>query len=179
MIETATAADTKIRPEIQFTPQQVGAAVSTLVSATIGEIAVLFSKSPAHKHFMFADMEWMILPAVLTSQAYVAELEHKVIGARAPVAAVLWASVSDEIDRRLAAAPGQRIRLRPDEWASGDNVWVVDVAGTPDAIAGALAAVARGPLEGKTVKMILPGADGKPHVANLHDMLARAEARAG
>lgn len=43
-------------------PQAVGAAVSKLISATIGEIAVIFARSPAQKHYTFADLEWMVMP---------------------------------------------------------------------------------------------------------------------
>jgi cytolysin-activating lysine-acyltransferase len=165
--------------EAQFTPQQMGAAVSKLVSASIGDIAVVFSRSVAHKHHTFADLEWMILPAVVTGQAYIAELQHTEIGARAPVAAVLWARVSAETDRRLSAEPGRRIRLRPDEWAAGDILWIVDTAGEPRAIAGALAELAQTQFKGKTVKLVMPGADGKPQVAELHALLERAAAGVG
>ena len=50
---------------------QVGAGLSNLVSASAGEIAMVFSRSPAHKHFSLADIEWMILPAVVRGQFYV------------------------------------------------------------------------------------------------------------
>ena len=168
--------------ETQFTPQQVGAAVSKLVSASIGDIAVVFSRSPAHKHQAFADLEWMILPAVLSGQVYIAELQHTEIGARAPAAAVLWARVSDETDQRLSAEPGRRIRLRPDEWTAGDILWIVDTAGEPRAIAGALAELAQTQFNGKTVKLVMRGNDGKPHIEELHVLLERAvdsEARTG
>lgn len=70
-------------------PQAVGAAVSKLISATIGEIAVIFSRSPAHKHHTFADLEWMVLPAVLTGQVYVAEMMHNERGGWFPKLSVL------------------------------------------------------------------------------------------
>jgi hemolysin-activating ACP:hemolysin acyltransferase len=165
--------------EGQFTPQQMGAAVSKLVSASIGDIAVVFSHSAAHKHYTFADLEWMILPAVLSGQAYIAELQHTEIGARAPVAVVLWARVSDETDRRLSAEPARRIRLRPDEWASGEILWIVDTAGEARALAGALTKLAQTHLKGQTVKLVMPGPDGKPHVADLHTLLASASGGAG
>jgi hypothetical protein len=49
-------------------------------------------------------------------------------------------------------------------------------------VAGALAEVAQTQFKDKAVKLIMPGADGKPHVDELHAVLARAaasEARAG
>ena len=43
--------------------------MSKLVSASIGDIAVVFSKSAAHKHYTFADLEWMILSDAVTRLA--------------------------------------------------------------------------------------------------------------
>lgn len=136
-------------------PKAVGAAVSKLISATVGEIAVIFSRSPGHKHFTFSDLEWMVVPAVLTGQVYIAEMMHKENGARAPVAAVLWASVSEETDKRLSENPGQRPRLRPDEWKAGEQLWIIDLAGEPAAVAGSLKYLAANEFKNKDVKMLL------------------------
>jgi hemolysin-activating ACP:hemolysin acyltransferase len=38
---------------------------------------------------------------------------------------VLWASVSDEVAERLAAGT---TKLRPQDWKSGDKLWVVEVS---------------------------------------------------
>ena len=37
---------------------------------------------------------------------------------------VLWASVSDEVAERLGQGT---TKLRPQDWKSGDNLWVVEV----------------------------------------------------
>jgi hemolysin-activating ACP:hemolysin acyltransferase len=176
MIEQTSSAQPANGLASPFTPQQIGGAISKLVSASIGDVAVVFSRSPAHKHYTFADLEWMVLPAVLTGQVYIAELQHTEIGARAPVAAVLWASVSDETDARLSRDVGKRIRLRPDEWQSGPHLWIVDVAGDPRAIAGALAELARSQFKGKRVKLVMPGTDGRPQIDDLHTLLTRTAA---
>ena len=38
--------------------------------------------------------------------------------------AVLWAFLSEEAEAKLSQTP---MRLRPDEWKSGDRCWVVEV----------------------------------------------------
>ena len=164
-------------PEIP--PQQIGAVVSKLVSASIGDIAVVFSRSPGHKHYTYADLEWMILPAVLSGQYYVAEFQHTETGARTPVAAVLWASVSDETDRRLAATPGQKIRLRPDEWASGQHLWIVDLAGEPQVIAHALQMLATTRFKDAPVKLAMHDGAGGARVETLQNMLAASNEERG
>ena len=156
--------------------QQIGAAVSKLISASVGDVAIVFSRSAEHKHYAFADLEWMILPAVVTGQCYVAELQHTELGTRAPVAAVLWASVSAETDQRLSANPAARIRLRPDEWKGGEHLWIVDIAGEPAAIGGALNELAGTILKGKTVKVVMLDASGRPSIETLHALIAQAAA---
>lgn len=80
-----------------------GAAMSKLISATVGDVVIVFSKSPSHKHHALADIEWMVLPPVLAGQVYVAEAAHKEHGGRAPLAVVTWARESDEVDQKLHA----------------------------------------------------------------------------
>ncbi|MGO8739986.1 toxin-activating lysine-acyltransferase [Rhodoblastus sp.] len=125
-------------PPPKFDQRHIGAAASKLVAASIGDIVTVFSRSPAHRHFSLADVEWMILPAVLNGQFYVAEFENRQTGFRAPIAVATWAFVSEEVDRRICANPSQRIRLRPDEWKSGDIAWIVDLVGDPRGVAGAV-----------------------------------------
>ena len=120
-------------PEI--TRQHVGAAVSKLISASVGDLVVVMSKSPTYKFNTLADIEWLVLPAVLSGQYYVAELAHTEHGIRAPVAAVTWAAVSGEVSARLQANAGQRPRLKPEEWKSGENNWIIDTVGDPQYLA--------------------------------------------
>lgn len=106
-------------------PAQIGAAMSKLVAASIGDIVVVLSRSPERKHYSLADIEWMILPAVFHGQFYVAEAANIETGFRAPVAVATWAFVSEEVDQRLRSDLSRRIRLRPDEETSSDIGWIL------------------------------------------------------
>ena len=156
---------------------QLAAAVSKLVSASVGDIVVVLSRSPSHKFMSLADIEWLVLPAVVTGQFYVAELAHKETGARAPVAVVTWASVSDEVDRRLRENTGQRIRLIPQEWKSGEHLWLVDVAGEPQAIAVALRLLTDGPFKGRTVNVPTRDAAATARFETLENLMQMAQAQ--
>jgi hypothetical protein len=50
------------------------------------------------------------------------------VGIVVPVGVALWASVSTDVDQRLSdlSAPW---RLQPDEWCSGDTLWLVELVG--------------------------------------------------
>jgi len=149
---------------------QIGAGLSKLVSASVGDIAMVFSRSPAHKHFSLADIEWMILPAVNHGQFYVTEAANTETGFRAPVAVVTWAFVSLEIDQRLRGEAQQRIRLRPDEWKSGEIGWIVDLAGDQRGLAVAIDWLKAGPLKDKTANIAVRDANGAVQVLKIEEL---------
>ena len=150
-----------------LSPQLMGAAASKLVAASIGDIAMVFSRSPAHKHYSLADIEWMILPAVFSAQFYVAEIAHTENGLHAPIAVATWAFVSEEVDRRIRETPGQRIRLRPDQWKCGDIAWIVDLAGNPRGIAKAVEWLRAGPFKERDAWLALPDGRGGARVETI------------
>jgi hemolysin-activating ACP:hemolysin acyltransferase len=145
----------------------LGAAASKLFAASVGEIVAVFSRSPAHKHYSLADIEWMVLPAVAAGQFYVAEAADKERGFRAPIAVATWALVSEEVDRRLQGELSRRIRLRPDEWRSGEIGWIVDLVGAPAVARQALRWLKAGPFKERPAKLVVRDATGEAGVETL------------
>jgi hemolysin-activating ACP:hemolysin acyltransferase len=154
--------------------QQIAAALSKLISAHIGDICVVMSRAPAHKHYSLADIEWKVMPAVLAGQFYVAEAEHKEHGVRAPVAVVTWARVSAEVDARLTESAGTPIRLRPDEWTSGDIIWLVDIVGDQQGISGALTVLAVSAFKDRAAKITVREETGSVRVETLKALMTAA-----
>lgn len=98
---------------------------------SFGQIVGELMRSPLYKHYTLADLEWLVVPAVMTGQFAIGQTSAKKGGPRSPAAVALWASVSAEVDARLTANPQEALRLRPDEWRSGDILWLVAAAGDP------------------------------------------------
>ena len=146
------------QPDAQWPPldkRLLGAAAAKLVAASIGDSAIVMSRSPAHKHFSLADIEWMILPPVLTGQFYVAEMAHEETGFHVPIALATFAFVSEDVDHRLQSDLSRAPRLRPDEWQSGEIGWIIDLAGDPRGISAALEWLKAGPFKARSAKLIL------------------------
>ena len=65
-------------------------------------------------------------------------------GADLPMAGVaIWASVSDEVDAKIREqikAGVFPIRLKPDDWTSGDKAWLLDVIAPSQKLASAVLA---------------------------------------
>lgn len=132
-------------------------------------------------------MIWMVWGMVVAMHAFAAGAEG---GARAdsgqvagfsqrPVAVVTWARVAAEVDHKLTANVGQALRLRPDEWMSGDSYWLVDAAGDPRAIVSALKTLLEGPFKDRDMKVASLNAHGAPRVELLRDLAVRAEMMGG
>jgi hemolysin-activating ACP:hemolysin acyltransferase len=87
----------------------------------------------------------------------------------------LWASVSPEVDKRLSENLNTPVRLRPDEWKSGDIMWLVEAVGDARALLPLLKQLDETAFKGLTVKMRARGPDGKPTVRQLRNELAAAQ----
>jgi len=83
-------------------PAPAGAAKKT--SEVLGEITWLMSQSPLHKQLFISDLEWLVMTPMLLQQFRLFYDKDK------PIGVVFWASVSEEVEARLAAGNG---RMRP------------------------------------------------------------------
>ena len=88
------------------------------VSHVLGEITWLLSQSPLHKQLFISDLEWFVMPPLMLEQFRI------FYGPSTPAAVAMWAFVSDEIEQRLMDGAS---RLRPDEWKSGDHLWLMEL----------------------------------------------------
>jgi hemolysin-activating ACP:hemolysin acyltransferase len=134
------------------------------VDLALGQIVSVLMRSPQHKHYSLADLEWLVLPAVMSGQFRIAQAQQA--GVAAPVGVVLWASVSADADKRLSdlSVPG---RLRPNEWRSGDIPWLMELvcdAGVQQALLNDLGETT---FKGRPIKMRVRDADGKMQIGTL------------
>jgi cytolysin-activating lysine-acyltransferase len=95
------------------------AGAARTVSAVLGEMVWLLTQSPQHKQaFFIGDLEWMAMPPILLQQFRMFYAKDK------PIGVILWAFVSDEVEARLLSG---NARMRPQDWKSGDKLWIVEV----------------------------------------------------
>lgn len=91
--------------------------VEKSVSTVFGEITWLMTQSPIYRHFTIADLEWLVMPAILLRQFRMFYHEDK------PVGVVLYAFLSEEAEKRIeAGAP----TMRPNDWKSGESLWIIE-----------------------------------------------------
>jgi cytolysin-activating lysine-acyltransferase len=136
-------------------------------SATLGQIVALLMRVPHHRYNFLADLEWLVLPAIATNQIAIQEAPDTANILDGPAAAVLFASVSAEVDQRLTANPSLRVRLKPEEWTSGSIPWLVDAVGDPRAANALVVRLLQQRFKATGLKTCGRGPDGKPSISLL------------
>jgi len=170
--EEAALSDALPRPSLANEEEKVAVssdvpssspATSTVrqVDVTLGQIVTILMRSPQHRERPLADLEWLVLPAILSGQFRVAQAQQS--GTAVPVGVALWASVSTPVDQRLSdlSAPW---RLQPDEWRSGDIPWLVEFVADNSTQQALLKHLGETVFKGRGVKMRVRDADGKTQI---------------
>ena len=136
-------------------------------SVAFAQIVTVLMRSPRYRHYTLGDLEWLVVPALATGQWRVLGAQSKQNGVSIPVAVALWARVSPEVDKKLSENLHVPIRLRPDEWKSGDILWLVDAVGDPRAVPQVLKQLLETSFKGREAKVRAAGEDGKITVRKL------------
>jgi hemolysin-activating ACP:hemolysin acyltransferase len=155
------AATAKIRPR--------DARQARLAQAFAQVVAVLM-RDANFRQMRLADLEHLVLPAIMAGQYRLAQVPARQGGARrqgqpqeggvlVPVAVALWARVSATIDKRFSEGLDKPMQLGVGDWASGDNVWLMAVAGDRRAIPKFVDQLAATEFKGQRVKMRVRGPD--------------------
>lgn len=95
----------------------------------LGQIVGLLTRSQPHQSMTIGDVKSGLIAPIMLGQYVLAGRPQEDGAGSPPVAALLWARVSDTVDARLTAAKSARIDLAPGEWKSGDIVWLTEAVG--------------------------------------------------
>ena len=162
--ETGTPAATESCGPNQDTPPQ-RALVAKSRFAALGEIVAVLMDASGFKSMPLSEVQKLVMPAILTGQFRVGQTPPDPNGVPVPVAVVLWASVSEEADRRLTQ--NEEFALKSNEWKSGGIPWLVAAAGDQRVLAQMLDHIQTTVLEGKKLKMRAKDKSGKVTVGSL------------
>jgi len=125
-------------------------------------------RSAHYKQYTLGDLEWLVIPPLLAGQFRIGEAKpDNQQGPSLPVAVVLWASVSPEVDKRLMEAKNASPQLKPEEWKSGDILWLVHAAGETRFVRFVVDQLMKTTFKGRQVKIIGRDREGN---AKVHTM---------
>ncbi len=127
-----------------------------LMTANFGGAVSLFMRSPAHRHYTLADLEWCLIPPLVLNQFMAGRRGfHR---QRALALALAWVAGPTR-GFRCARYP---IRLHPNEWQSGEAIWIIDAVGEPKAVQQCLEMLRKTAFQGKRFKMLKAAAEIEP-----------------
>lgn len=127
VLTTATRAEKSGLGE-EATPQLLSALGNERLRV-LGQMVGLLTRSQPHQSMTIGDIKRGLIAPIMLGQYVLAGRSADEGAGSPPVAALLWARVSDAVDTRLAAAKSARIDLASDEWKSGDIVWLTEAVG--------------------------------------------------
>jgi cytolysin-activating lysine-acyltransferase len=139
------------------------------MSQTFAQVVAVLMRDPNFQNLRLAELEWLVIPPIMAGQFRLghavrsigsSKTETRGGGVSVPIAVALWARVSPEVDKALSENLDKQARLRSDQWASGDNVWLMAVGGERRAVPHFLKQLAEEVFKGQDVKMRLRGSDG-------------------
>jgi hemolysin-activating ACP:hemolysin acyltransferase len=130
-------------------------------SLALTQIIGVLMRSQHFRQYTLGDLEWLVIPPVMAGQYRIGEVKTKKEGATLPVAVLLWAKVSPEVDERLTQSDSPTLRLRPEDWTSGDILWLTHAAGEPRFVRHLLKQISETAFKGLAVKTRARGEDGK------------------
>jgi hemolysin-activating ACP:hemolysin acyltransferase len=136
------------------------------VDLALGQIVSVLMRSPQHKHYSLADLEWLVWPAVASGQFRIVQAQQAAGTAAAPVGVALWATVSADADKKLSDLT-EPARLRPNEWRSGNFPWLMELVCDARVQQALLKDLGETTFKGRAIKMRVRDADGKMQVGTL------------
>lgn len=107
------------------------AAVRAHVRESFGKIAMAMMMLPRYRNQTLGDLQHLVLEPLIRDRIAIAYPGKTETSALADIAGVaIWASVSDEVDARIREqikAGTFPIRMKAEDWNSGNINWLIDV----------------------------------------------------
>lgn len=122
------------------------------IHGAVGQIVLALSAVPRYRHLSLADVQSFVLDPLLRDRIAIASSAPKDAtkddahdaAKDFPLAGVaIWASVSDEVDAKIREqikAGVFPIRLKAEDWTSGDKAWLLDVIAPSQKLASSVLA---------------------------------------
>jgi len=149
--EQAAAKDRTLDPEVlaQIT------AFKTRIQAGIGEVVLAMLNLPRYRNQTLADVMHLVVEPMTRDRIAIARAggEGKI---EETAGIAIWASVSDEVDAKIREQIQARVfpvRLKAEDWTSGETYWLLDVIAPSQKVATAVLANFKQVVKDKPVRI--------------------------
>jgi hemolysin-activating ACP:hemolysin acyltransferase len=144
---------------------RAGPSPSAVKFTAFGEILSLLGRQKPFADMPLGRCAALVGPAVDAGQFLIANAQRKDrSGPSIPVAVVLWARVSEEVDRKLSENLQEPVWLDPQEWTSGEIPWLILSVGPQQAVGTMLKTISQSFNPGRRLKARITDKDGVQRV---------------
>ncbi|MEH2533413.1 cytolysin-activating lysine-acyltransferase [Bradyrhizobium sp. AZCC 1588] len=149
--EQASPTDRALDPELLA---QISA-FKTKIQAGVGEVVLAMLNLPRYRNQTLADVMHLVVEPMTRDRIAIAKAggEGKV---EETAGIAIWASVSEEVDAKIREQIQARvfpIRLKADDWTSGETTWLLDVIAPSQKVATAVLANFKQVVKDKPVRI--------------------------
>ena len=128
---------------MEQTEQQKAEDARYRIQAAVGQVVLALSSTPRYRQLPFSELQPLVLDPLLRDRVALASARAEdgspIPGGIAGIA--FWASVSDEVDAKIReqiTAGTFPVRLRSEDWASGERIWLLDIVAPSQKAASAV-----------------------------------------
>ena len=117
----------------QLDPEMLAkiSAIRTKVHETFGQVAMAMMAIPRYKHQSVADLSSILLDPLIRDRVAIASSPAEEGNSQGNLSGIaIWASVSEEVDAKIREQIKSGtfpIKLKADDWNSGDINWLLDI----------------------------------------------------
>ena len=130
-------------------------AFKTKLQASIGEVVLAMVNLPRYRNQSLADVMHLVVEPMTRERIAIAKVGGE--GKLEETAGIaIWASVSDEVDAKIREQIQARvfpIRLKSEDWNSGETTWLLDVIAPSQKVATAVLANFKQVVKDKPVRI--------------------------
>jgi len=104
------------------------AGAKAALQSTFGQVVLAMSSVPRYRSQMISDLSHLVIDPLINDRIAIAT--PKASSGIEPPAIAIWATVNSDVDARISEqtkAGVFPIRLKPEDWKSGEVVWLLDV----------------------------------------------------
>ncbi len=120
-------------------------AIRTRVQATFGQVVLAMTAVPRYRHLSISDLTHLVLEPLIRDRVAIASPKPNEESApQGPLAGIaIWASVSEEVNTKIQEQIKVGVfplRLKPEDYTSGEITWLLDVLAPSQKLATAVLA---------------------------------------
>jgi hemolysin-activating ACP:hemolysin acyltransferase len=112
------------------------------LALTFSQVTMALMATPRYRNLSIADLSWLVLEPLIRDRIAIASTGRKdALATGSAIGFAIWAKTSEEASRRIEEqikAGSFPVRLKGEDWNSGEIVWLLDVVAPGQANASAV-----------------------------------------